>query len=107
MAAARAADEKRVAGTDDLDGFISGDASHGSVLRNQNFPGKWQAGKWPGRGSASGGGVSAQMCAAKGQRVRKRQPEGGSTALGGSPARRSRSRRRSIEASGIGTAEMR
>ena len=37
---------------------------------------------------ASGGTVSAQIASAKGQRVRKRQPDGGSIGLGGSPVER-------------------
>ena len=52
---------------------------------SESSPGKWQAAKWPGLVSASGGVTSAQTWRAIGQRVRKRQPDGGSTALGGSP----------------------
>ena len=47
--------------------------------------GKWQATWWPGAISRSSGTSSAQRASARGQRVRKRQPEGGLIGLGGSP----------------------
>jgi hypothetical protein len=46
------------------------------------------------------------MSCASGQRVRKRQPLGGLSALGGSPCNRCRWRTRSTATSGIGTAEI-
>ena len=47
--------------------------------------GKWQAAWWLGPKRRSGGSTSAQISCASGQRVRKRQPEGGSIGLGSSP----------------------
>src|SRR5581483_1695417 len=48
--------------------------------------GKWQATEWPVASSLRGGCSSAHRCAARGQRVRNRQPLGGWTGEGGSPA---------------------
>ena len=47
--------------------------------------GKWQATRWPGNSSRGSGTSSAQRSAARGQRVRNRQPDGGLTGDGGSP----------------------
>ena len=49
--------------------------------------GKWQATWWPGPISRISGTSSAQRASARGQRVRKRQPDGGLIGLGGSPVR--------------------
>ena len=50
--------------------------------------GKWQATWWPGAISRISGTSSAQRASARGQRVRKRQPDGGLIGLGGSPGQR-------------------
>src|ERR1700722_13844350 len=55
------------------------------ALHHWNSPAKWQATSCLGRNVRKGGGCSAQMAFAIGQRVRKRHPEGGSVALAGSP----------------------
>ena len=47
--------------------------------------GKWQAARWPSPKGRNGGSSAAQTSWAKGQRVRKRQPEGGSSGDGSSP----------------------
>jgi hypothetical protein len=49
--------------------------------------GKWQATKWPGASSRGSGASLAHRSAARGQRVRNRQPDGGLTGDGGSPRR--------------------
>jgi hypothetical protein len=41
--------------------------------------------RWPGNSSRGSGTSAAQRSAARGQRVRKRQPDGGLTGDGGSP----------------------
>ena len=66
---------------------------------------KWQAVKWFGSTSISGGSFSRHSSWANGQRGWKRQPVGGLTGLGTSPVRIMRWRLRSIAGSGIGTAE--
>ena len=48
-------------------------------------PGKWHAARWSLPWSSSIGSTSAQISCAIGQRVRKRQPDGGSIGLGTSP----------------------
>ena len=50
-------------------------------------PGKWHAAPWSAPWLSSIGSTSAQIGCAIGQRVRKRQPEGGSIGLGTSPVR--------------------
>ena len=50
---------------------------------------RWQATRWPGANSASGGSSSVDAGAdrgSSGQRVRKRQPDGGASGLGTSPS---------------------
>src|SRR5215213_4843041 len=71
----------------------------------KNRSAKKQATKWPGRISRNSGRVSAQTASAMGQRVRKRQPEGGFTGDGTSPWRMTRFRFASAIGSGIGTAD--
>ncbi len=48
--------------------------------------GKWQATKWSGSIARTMGSSSAQRSWARGQRVRKRQPDGGNTGDGISPS---------------------
>ena len=48
--------------------------------------GKWHAAKWVPPNGRIGGSSAAQMSCARGQRVRNRQPDGGSIADGSSPA---------------------
>src|SRR5919107_3188256 len=57
------------------------------------FSAKWQATQCRGSNSLRIGVSRAQRSAANGQRVRKRQPEGGESGLGGSPKIGGRSRR--------------
>src|SRR5262245_42797199 len=47
---------------------------------------RWQAARWPGAISRITGGISRQTGRACGQRVWKRQPDGGAIALGTSPS---------------------
>src|SRR6218665_1933756 len=48
---------------------------------------QWQATQCCGRSSRNAGASAAQRADAQGQRVRRRQPEGGSIGLGSSPSR--------------------
>ncbi|MNY05363.1 hypothetical protein D3C86_1380830 [compost metagenome] len=64
---------------------------------------RWQATKCSAPMSLKAGSAVLQMSFAKGQRVWKRQPEGGLTGLGMSPWRMMRSLR--TVGSGMGTAE--
>lgn len=70
-----------------------------------NGSAKWQAQQWPGATSLNSGSFSEQMPCAIGQRVWKRQPVGGSSGDGGSPARMMRLRVFWISGSGTGTAD--
>ena len=54
--------------------------------------GKWQATWWPGAISRISGTSSAQRASARGQRVRKRQPDGGLMGLGRLPGQGGRQR---------------
>src|SRR5476651_1102306 len=70
----------------DLEVLDRKQVAHGLAAFEWPEPGTrmWQATAcWP--ASASGGSIRAQTSSAKGQRVRKRQPDGGSMGLGGSP----------------------
>jgi len=64
---------------------------------------RWQATWWPGSTSRISGSSCEQRVNAWGQRVRKRQPEGGLIGLGTSPLRMMR--RRAASGSGTGTAD--
>ena len=66
---------------------------------------KWQATGWSVPRSTSSGSSIAQMSWAIQQRVRKRQPDGGSIGLGTSPNSLIRLRARSRSGSGIGIAD--
>ena len=66
---------------------------------------KWQATGWPWPRSISAGSSSAQMSCAFQQRVRNRQPDGGSTGLGTSPSSTIRWRCALLAGSGTGTAD--
>ena len=66
---------------------------------------RWQATQCPGLNSRHRGSSRAQRSTAIGQRVRKRQPEGGLAGLGTSPVRMMRSRLASSSGSWIGTAD--
>ena len=64
---------------------------------------KWQALKWPGAvRSDRSGTVAAQRSVARGQRVRKAQPEGGAKGLGWSPRTGTVSVRRAVGSSARG-----
>ncbi len=66
---------------------------------------QWHAARWPGSYSLNAGTSTLQRSNAIGQRVWKRQPEGGLTGEGMSPLMMIRLRRRSTTGSGIGIAE--
>src|SRR5579884_760361 len=68
------------------------------------FCGWWQAARWPRAYSVSCGSTLRQISVARGQRVWKRQPDGGRIGLGGSPPTIGRSRERFSSGSGIGIA---
>ena len=60
----------------------------GSAARpgGASVSGKWQATRCPGRSSRGSGTSTAHRSAARGQRVRNRQPDGGLIGDGGSPS---------------------
>src|SRR5262249_27800330 len=66
----------------------------------------WQNTRWLSLTRSSGGGASAQSAVALGQRVRNRQPLGGSKGDGRSPVSITRGLFASRSGSGIGTAEI-
>ena len=68
------------------------------------FCGWWQAARWPFAYSVSCGSTARHTSVARGQRVWKRQPDGGSTGFGGSPVMIGRSLERFSSGSGIGIA---
>ena len=65
---------------------------------------KWQATQCPGSSSRQAGTSSAHWARTAGQRVRKRQPDGGVTGLGISPSSVIRRFTRSLDGSGTGSA---
>src|SRR4051812_33644919 len=68
---------------------------------------QWQATRWPPPKSRNGGAsVSHRVGCRYGQRVWKRQPEGGFAGEGRSPSSRIRSRVDSTTGSGMGTADI-
>ena len=89
-------------------GSLSSQGRGGQVERKVGTEGRG-GGRRPRRSSTSRGSgeVSVQTWVAFQQRVRKRQPDGGSTGLGTSPVSTIRSRERSTRGSGIGTADSR
>ena len=65
--------------------------------------GKWQATRWPGASSFSGGSTVWQISCAFQHRVWNRHPGGGFSGLGTSPVSRIRSRRTRAPAAPAGT----
>src|SRR5690606_20928102 len=83
--------------------LVGGHAETFRISRGTSSAWRMQATGWPGETVSRGGTVVAQASMAKGQRVRKTQPDGGSSGLGMSPCRMTRSRR--TVGSGIGAVD--
>src|SRR5579884_974418 len=83
---------------------LSGDRVARAISPGSTLSGWWQAARWPPGYSANGGSTVLQTSVARGQRVWKRQPGGGSIGLGGAPGMTTRSRARFSFGSGIGMA---
>ena len=77
-------------------------SSRARSVRSVSVIGKWQATVWPVASSRRSGSSLAQSSWAFQQRVRKRQPEGGSMGLGTSPVSRMRVRWAACAAVGVG-----